>query len=54
MLIFSENFKQFVKFFNNSLKSRTLKLICSKIDRRAKILFNPMQNNIHPERQSKL
>lgn len=37
MLIFSENFKQFVKFFNNSAKTTQQKTVLSKNESSAKI-----------------
>ena len=51
MLIFSENFKQFVKFFNNSLKSIQQKIVLSKTESSAKILTNPKQKQVQPKRQ---
>lgn len=39
MLIFSENFKQFVKFFNNSAKITEQKTVLAKTLSNAKILL---------------
>lgn len=41
MLIFSENFKHFVKFFNNSAKIIEQKIVLPEIDSNAKILSKP-------------
>ncbi len=51
MLTFSENFKQFVKFFNNSAKLIEQKTVLSKTESSAKILSNPKQNIVRPKRQ---
>ena len=45
MLTFSENFKQFVKFFNNSAKLIEQKTVLSKFESSAKILSNPKAKN---------
>jgi hypothetical protein len=51
MLIFSENFKQFVKFFNNSAKITQQKIALSKNESNAKILSNSKQKQVQPKRQ---
>lgn len=51
MLIFSENFKQFVKFFNNNPKTAEEKTILLKIKSSVKILSDSKQKNINPKRQ---
>lgn len=51
MLIFSENFKQFVKFFNHSAKTTQQKTALSKTESSAKILTNPKQKIVQPKRQ---
>jgi hypothetical protein len=54
MLIFSENFKQFVKFFNNSAKFNEQKTALSKTESSAKILTNPKAKNRSTETSENL